>query len=88
MDTRTLFSSFYSAWFVIPVEFNICLKKSFIDAAERKKNFLRITQLVLIGGPEDSVIIPWESSIFGYYDNSLNMKMMENQDVCFPAYAH
>ena len=58
-------------------------KISFIDAVVRKKNFLRIKQLVLVGGPDDGVIIPWESSMFGYYDNKLNIRMMKDQNVCF-----
>ena len=62
----------------------LCTQKiSFIDAAVRKKNFLRIKQLVLVGGPDDGVIIPWESSIFGYYDYKLNIRMMKDQNVCF-----
>lgn len=30
-------------------------------AAEWKKNFLKIKKLVLIGGPDDGVITPWQS---------------------------
>ena len=26
--------------------------------------------MVLIGGPDDGVITPWQSSQFGYYDNN------------------
>jgi len=28
---------------------------------ERKKNFLRLKQLVLFGGPDDEIIKPWQS---------------------------
>lgn len=62
--------------------FTFCSKISFIDAVVRKKNFLRIKQLVLVGGPDDGVIIPWESSMFGYYDSKLNIRMMNDQNVC------
>ena len=29
--------------------------------AEWKNNFLRLKQMVLIGGPDDGVITPWQS---------------------------
>ena len=29
--------------------------------AEYKANFLRLKQMVLIGGPDDGVITPWQS---------------------------
>ena len=32
------------------------------DAMERKKNFQRLKQLVLIGGPDDNIITPWQSA--------------------------
>lgn len=37
------------------------------EAALRKQNFLKLKKLVLIGGPDDGVIMPWQSSLFGYY---------------------
>ncbi|CAJ1062836.1 lysosomal thioesterase PPT2-like [Xyrichtys novacula] len=44
-----------------------------------KKNFLRIKNLVLIGGPDDGVITPWQSSLFGFYDKKENMVEMKDQ---------
>eukprot|EP00794_Sanderia_malayensis_P005608 gene5608-6298_t len=35
-------------------------------AAAQKKNFLKVAQMVAIGGPDDGVIDPWYSSIYGY----------------------
>ena len=32
-----------------------------IDAAMQKKNFLKLKRLVLLGGPDDGVINPWQS---------------------------
>ena len=52
----------------------VCTHQFIIEAAKRKKNFLRIKQLVLIGGPDDGVIMPWQSSIFGFYDYNNNIK--------------
>nr|XP_022321646.1 lysosomal thioesterase PPT2-A-like isoform X2 [Crassostrea virginica] len=40
-----------------------------------KKNFLRLSRIVLIGGPDDGVITPWESSHFAFYDS--NEKVVE-----------
>lgn len=45
-----------------------------------RENFLRIKKLVLIGGPDDGVIMPWQSSHFGFYDNNENIVEMRNQE--------
>ncbi|CAL8288737.1 unnamed protein product [Merluccius merluccius] len=45
-----------------------------------KENFLRIRKLVLIGGPDDDVITPWQSSHFGFYDGQENIIDMRKQD--------
>ncbi|TRY65733.1 hypothetical protein DNTS_005574 [Danionella cerebrum] len=46
-----------------------------------KQNFLRIKKLVLIGGPDDGVITPWQSSQFGFYDDNETVIEMKNQKV-------
>eukprot|EP00064_Thunnus_orientalis_P008449 superscaffoldBa00001002_g8472 len=46
-----------------------------------KKNFLKIQKLVLIGGPDDGVITPWQSSQFGFYDNNETVVEMQHQDL-------
>ncbi|XP_062278248.1 lysosomal thioesterase PPT2-A-like [Scomber scombrus] len=45
-----------------------------------RENFLRIKKLVLIGGPDDGVITPWESSHFGFYDSNETVVQMRNQE--------
>jgi palmitoyl-protein thioesterase len=45
---------------------------------EYKSNFERIGKLVLIGGPDDGIVEPWQSTQFGYYDK--NMKIEECVD--------
>ncbi|KAG6460037.1 hypothetical protein O3G_MSEX011740 [Manduca sexta] len=45
---------------------------------EFKANMLRLKRLVLIGGPDDDVITPWQSSQFGYYSG--NETVMELYD--------
>ncbi|NWV40080.1 PPT2 thioesterase, partial [Grantiella picta] len=51
------------------------------NASEWKKNLLRIERLVLIGGPDDGVITPWQSSLFGFYDANETVRDMESQPV-------
>ncbi|XP_069120180.1 lysosomal thioesterase PPT2-A-like [Argopecten irradians] len=46
---------------------------------EYKKNFLRLKNLVLIGGPHDQVITPWQSSQFGFYNGSEGILEMRQQ---------
>ncbi|XP_074614482.1 lysosomal thioesterase PPT2-A-like [Acropora palmata] len=55
--------------------FNVTAKEQY------KKNFLRINNLVLIGGPDDGVIMPWQSSQFGFYSPMSNVTVvdMKNQ---------
>lgn len=38
-----------------------------------REGLLKLNQMVLIGGPDDGVITPWQSSHFGYYDSSLHI---------------
>ncbi|KAM6910490.1 lysosomal thioesterase PPT2-like [Xenentodon cancila] len=47
---------------------------------EWKKNFLRIKKLVLIGGPQDGIITPWQSSFYGFYDRNEKVVGMTNQE--------
>ena len=46
-----------------------------------KQNFESLKRLVLIGGPDDEVIIPWQSAHYGYYDSNLNIVLMKNQSL-------
>ncbi|OBS60141.1 hypothetical protein A6R68_08768 [Neotoma lepida] len=61
----------YSPW---GQEFSIC---NYWHAW--RKNFLRVGRLVLIGGPDDGVITPWQSSFFGFYDANETVLEMEEQ---------
>ncbi|XP_069775668.1 lysosomal thioesterase PPT2 isoform X2 [Narcine bancroftii] len=49
------------------------------NASEWKKNFLRLQHLVLIGGPDDGVITPWQSSHFGFYNENETVVEMRRQ---------
>ncbi|XP_035683878.1 lysosomal thioesterase PPT2-A-like isoform X2 [Branchiostoma floridae] len=48
---------------------------------EYKNNFLKLKKLVLIGGPDDGVITPWQSSHFGFYDDNETVVEMKEQEV-------
>ncbi|XP_076006676.1 lysosomal thioesterase PPT2-A-like [Genypterus blacodes] len=50
------------------------------DMKAWRDNFLRIKKLVLIGGPDDGVITPWQSSHFGFYDTDSHLVEMRNQE--------
>ncbi|RVE67113.1 hypothetical protein OJAV_G00114780 [Oryzias javanicus] len=50
------------------------------NLTEWKENFLKIQKLVLIGGPDDGVITPWESSQFGFFDDNETVVEMQHQD--------
>ncbi|KAJ7985384.1 hypothetical protein DPEC_G00351500 [Dallia pectoralis] len=55
-------------------------EKPHSNMTEWRKNFLRINKLVLIGGPDDDVITPWESSQFGFYDSNETIVEMKKQN--------
>ncbi|CAH3153500.1 unnamed protein product [Pocillopora meandrina] len=67
----------------LPVVNNLNSSKFFNASvgAQFKENFLRIKNLILVGGPDDGVITPWQSSQFGFYDTSLTVVDMKNQQV-------
>nr|XP_054770219.1 lysosomal thioesterase PPT2-A-like [Lytechinus pictus] len=46
-----------------------------------RKNFMRLKNVVMIGGPDDGVITPWQSSHFATYDKDLNITEMKDQEV-------
>ncbi|XP_063358687.1 lysosomal thioesterase PPT2 homolog isoform X2 [Cydia amplana] len=46
-----------------------------------KTNLLRLKRFVLIGGPDDNVITPWQSSQFGYYDANETVIKMQDQPI-------
>uniref|UniRef100_A0A2A4JXH6 palmitoyl-CoA hydrolase n=1 Tax=Heliothis virescens TaxID=7102 RepID=A0A2A4JXH6_HELVI len=50
-------------------------------SADFKNNLLRLKRLVLIGGPDDNVITPWQSSQFGYYDANETIIEMKSQEI-------
>ncbi|XP_073986349.1 palmitoyl-protein thioesterase 2 isoform X2 [Rhodnius prolixus] len=44
-----------------------------------KKGMTKLTKMVLIGGPDDGVITPWQSSQFGCFDSNETVVNMKDQ---------
>lgn len=67
----------------LPVVNNLKSSKFFNASvsAQFKENFLRIKNLILVGGPDDGVITPWQSSQFGFYNTNQTVVDMKNQQV-------
>ncbi|KAF7700252.1 hypothetical protein C0J45_11282 [Silurus meridionalis] len=47
---------------------------------EWREHFLKIKKLVLIGGPDDGIITPWQSSQFGFFNSNETVVEMKYQD--------
>ncbi|XP_033333522.1 palmitoyl-protein thioesterase 2 [Megalopta genalis] len=46
-----------------------------------RKGITKLNRMVLIGGPDDGVITPWQSSHFGYYDANLTVIEMRQRPI-------
>jgi palmitoyl-protein thioesterase len=40
--------------------------------ASRKSNFLAVPEVHLFASPDDGLVVPWQSELFGQYANSVN----------------
>ncbi|XP_063720986.1 lysosomal thioesterase PPT2-A-like isoform X2 [Symsagittifera roscoffensis] len=49
------------------------------SAQRYKENFLKLKKLVLVGGPDDGTIIPWQSAHYTFYDKNLTVLPYYNQ---------
>ncbi|XP_025163388.1 lysosomal thioesterase PPT2 homolog isoform X2 [Harpegnathos saltator] len=49
--------------------------------SDYKTGLTKLKQMVLIGGPDDGVITPWQSSHFGYYDSNETIVEMHNRSI-------
>lgn len=45
-----------------------------------KESFQKLQNIILIGGPDDGVITPWQSSQFASFDDNEKVVSMENQE--------
>ena len=53
----------------------------FYYISEYRDNFLRLEKFVMIGGPNDTVITPWQSAHLGFYDQNEVVQPFEKQPV-------
>lgn len=51
------------------------------DNTDYKTGLTKLKRMILIGGPDDGVITPWESSHFGYYDNNNTVIDMRDRSI-------
>lgn len=49
--------------------------------SDYKTGLIKLKHMVLIGGPDDGVITPWQSSHFGYYDNNSTVIEMHDRSI-------
>ena len=49
--------------------------------SDYKIGLTKLKHMILIGGPNDGVITPWESSHFGYYDNNNTVIDMRDRNI-------
>lgn len=48
---------------------------------DSRSGFIRLNSHVNLGGPQDQVIAPWQSALYGFYDENLNIVNMTDQFV-------
>lgn len=46
-----------------------------------KTALTKLKKMILIGGPDDGVITPWQSSQFGYYNNNATVVDMREREI-------
>lgn len=49
--------------------------------SEWRTNFTKLKKLILIGGPDDRVITPWQSAQFGFYNQNETVLPMRHQEI-------
>lgn len=53
----------------------------YLNNTDYKTGLIKLKNMILIGGPDDGVITPWQSSHFGYYDNNETVIEMCNRSI-------
>lgn len=51
------------------------------NSSQFRDNLLKLEQIVLIGGPDDDVITPWQSAHFGFYDTNFTVVPMRDRRI-------
>ncbi|KAJ6647620.1 Lysosomal thioesterase PPT2 like [Pseudolycoriella hygida] len=52
-----------------------------VNSTRFREGILKLSMMVLVGGPNDGVITPWESSHFGFYDANNHVVPMHQQKI-------
>lgn len=52
-----------------------------VNNSDYKTGLIKLKRMILIGGPNDGVITPWQSSHFGYYDNNNTVIDMRERSI-------
>eukprot|EP01133_Synstelium_polycarpum_P004214 gene4214-4910_t len=52
-----------------------------VTIPEYRQNFINVGSVSAFGSPEDGHVIPWNSALFGFYDDNLNFAPMFKQEV-------
>ncbi|XP_011312847.1 lysosomal thioesterase PPT2 homolog [Fopius arisanus] len=56
-------------------------EKKLVNGTQYKDGLTKLKKLVLIGGPDDGVITPWQSSQFGYFGDNTTILDMRNRSI-------
>lgn len=51
------------------------------NSTQFRDNLLKLDKMILIGGPDDGVITPWESSHFGFFNHENNVVPMKSRRI-------
>lgn len=51
------------------------------NSTQFRDNLLKLEQMVLIGGPDDDVITPWQSAHFGFYNMNFTVIPMKDRTI-------
>jgi palmitoyl-protein thioesterase len=51
------------------------------NSSQFRSNLLKLEKFVLIGGPEDGVITPWESAHFGFFDANQTVVHLKDRQI-------
>lgn len=51
------------------------------NSSRFRQGLLKLNKLILVGGPDDGVITPWQSSHFAYYDSDEHIVPLHERDV-------
>ncbi|XP_017478630.1 PREDICTED: lysosomal thioesterase PPT2 homolog [Rhagoletis zephyria] len=52
-----------------------------LNSTQYKNALLRLNKMILVGGPNDGVITPWESSHFGFFNQTLNTVPLHKRQI-------